>query len=183
MRLGISAVMVIALGMGGSAFGHDDRWDRRDRNGALGSRYDDGYRDGVRQGERDLRNGRHHSDNKVRGDRDYRDGYRAGYESVYDNRGSIGSYRREPGYYGNGPIGSYGQVGSYRNQAYQIGYQDGINDGRRDRQTGHSFRPTHDDNFKHADRGYSSSFGDKQTYKNTYRQGYQSGYQFGYQGR
>ena len=30
------------------------------------------------------------------------------------------------------------------------GYQDGFNDGSRDRATGHSFRPTHDSNYKHA---------------------------------
>jgi hypothetical protein len=31
-------------------------------------------------------------------------------------------------------------------QAEDVGYRDGINDGRNDRSTGHSFRPTHDDN-------------------------------------
>ncbi|MGZ4814407.1 MAG: hypothetical protein ACXVZV_03300, partial [Terriglobales bacterium] len=62
----------------------------------------------------------------------------------------------------------------------QIGYQDGLNDGRSDRMTGHSFRPTQDDNYKNADRGYSSAFGAKQIYKDTYRQGYEQGYQQGY---
>lgn len=69
------------------------------------------------------------------------------------------------------------------NQAQNIGYQDGLNDGSNDMRTGHSFRPTHDDNYKNADRGYSSSFGDKNQYKQLYRQGYESGYQRGYNGR
>ena len=56
-----------------------------------------------------------------------------------------------------------------------------MNDGQHDRATGHSFRPTHDDNYKNAP-GYSSSMGDRQQYKNTYRQGYEQGYPQGYNG-
>jgi len=72
--------------------------------------------------------------------------------------------------------GGYGQ---YR-QAEDVGYRDGLNDGRHDRDTGHSFRPTHDDNYKNADRGYSSNMGSKQAYKDTYRRGYERGYNEGY---
>ena len=49
-----------------------------------------------------------------------------------------------------------------------------------DRQTGHSFRPTHDDNFHHADRGYDPRFGTKDSYKLAYRESYQNGYERGY---
>jgi flagellar biosynthesis/type III secretory pathway protein FliH len=55
-----------------------------------------------------------------------------------------------------------------------------LNDGRNDRQSGHSFRATQDSNYKHADRGYSSGLGDKNQYKQVYRQGYEQGYQQGY---
>jgi len=83
-------------------------------------------------------------------------------------------------YYGNGYYGgNYGPV-AYSGNAEQIGFQDGVNDGRSDRITGHSFRPTHDDNYKNADRGYNGSFGSKQAYKDTYRVGYERGYQEGY---
>jgi hypothetical protein len=44
--------------------------------------------------------------------------------------------------------------------------------------SGHSFRPTHDGNYKHADRGYNG--GDKNYYKQAYRQAYEQGYQQGY---
>ncbi len=64
--------------------------------------------------------------------------------------------------------------------ARQYGYQDGMNDGARDRRTGHSNRPTQDSNYKHADRGYSSSYGNKDYYKQAYRQAYENGYQQGY---
>jgi hypothetical protein len=68
------------------------------------------------------------------------------------------------------------------NSARQYGYQDGVNDGRNDRATGHSFRPSQDSNYKHADRGYNSSMGDKNEYKQEYRQSYEQGYQQGYNG-
>ena len=62
----------------------------------------------------------------------------------------------------------------WRKRARQYGYQDGINDGSRDRRTGHSNRPTQDSNYKHADHGYSSSYGDKNYYKQSYRQAYET---------
>jgi len=77
------------------------------------------------------------------------------------------------GGYGNGGYGNGSSI------AQQNGYRDGVNDGRKDRATGHSFRPTQGDNYKGAP-GYSSSMGDRQQYKDAYRQSYQQGYQQGY---
>lgn len=56
-----------------------------------------------------------------------------------------------------------------------------MNDGRSDRQHGHSFRPTHDPNYKAAANGWSS--GDRNQYKAAYRQAYEQGYQQGYYSR
>jgi hypothetical protein len=61
-----------------------------------------------------------------------------------------------------------------------MGAQDGMNDGRQDRQSGHSNRPTQGDNYKHALRGYNSSFGGENQYKAMYRQAYVPSYQQGY---
>jgi hypothetical protein len=58
-----------------------------------------------------------------------------------------------------------------------------LNDGQSDRRSGHSSRPTHESNYKHADRGYDSSYGDKNQYKQAYRQAYEQGYQRGYNGQ
>ena len=63
--------------------------------------------------------------------------------------------------------------------AQQYGYQDGLNDGRNDRATGHSFRPTQDDNYRNASRGWNGSV-DRNQYKSAYRQSYEQGYQQGY---
>lgn len=67
-----------------------------------------------------------------------------------------------------------------RKQAHEMGYQDGLNDGHHDFETHHSFRPTHDDNYRHADRGYVGNFGDKGRYQQDYREGYERGYDQGY---
>ena len=55
-----------------------------------------------------------------------------------------------------------------------------MNDGRNDRATGHSFRPTYDRNYKNATNGYNGAYGNKDAYKQAYRQAYEQGYQAGY---
>ena len=76
----------------------------------------------------------------------------------------------------------YGQYGqNAQRQAEQYGYQDGVNDGRNDRSTGHSFRPTEDDSYRRGTNGYSDQSGiSKDQYKQWYRSAYQQGYQQGY---
>jgi hypothetical protein len=97
-----------------------------------------------------------------------------GYSAPY--YGYNGAYN---GAYGYNSAYGYGAPGAYANgNAESIGFQDGLNDGRNDRITGHSFRPTHDDNYKNATRGYGG--GGEQGYKDTYRVGYEQGYQQGY---
>lgn len=143
------------------------------------------YRQGYQQGQMDARNHRsfHPDANRYReGDdrRAYRDGYEAGYRSSggrdWDRDRGRNSGYNNGGYYGGRGYGNMNSI------AQQNGYRDGMNDGRKDRMTGHSFRPTQDDNYKNAP-GYSSNMGDRQQYKNIYRQGYQQGYQIGYNGR
>jgi hypothetical protein len=155
----------------------DHRWrdndrDRgHDRDHDLNSAaYRDGFNDGARDRQRnrgsrpDVRRWKHDDDRRA-----YYSGYRAGYN---------GSRPNTRGWQQNGR-GSYG----YGNQAGQIGFQDGLNDGQRDRQSGHNFRPTDSGAYKHADHGYNSSFGNKDQYKQEYRQANASGYQRGYSGR
>ncbi len=156
--------------------GHD-----RDDRGA--------YRQGYQQGQIDARNHRsfHPDADRYReGDdrRVYRDGYEAGYRSGGGrdwDRDRDRDRDRNNGYYGNNGY-NRGGFGNMNSIARQNGYRDGMNDGRKDRMTGHSFRPTQDDNYKNAP-GYSSNMGDRQQYKDMYRQAYQQGYQVGYNGR
>jgi hypothetical protein len=85
-----------------------------------------------------------------------------------------GDHDRDDGYYNRG----YYYYGN--NVARRFGYQDGFNDGLNDRRTGHSYRPTRDSSFHHADRGYEHSFGSKGYYKQLYRDAYLQGYSRGY---
>ena len=124
------------------------------------------YREGYRKGQWDANHGLRADwdDNRWREADDrrwYRDGYLRGYREV--SGGSYGDGRRYTEHY-----------------AERTGYQDGLNDGVRDRRTGHSFRPTHDDHYEDADHGYQHHFGDKGYYKHEYREGYRRGYEQGY---
>jgi hypothetical protein len=150
------------------------------------------YKEGFRRGQEDARHNRRFDPDDSRWrERDDRQAYRSGYERGFRqysgyNNGGWGRDRdgdwdrdgdRDRGVYGRGN-GGYGGYGA--NAAQQYGYQDGINDGARDRRTGHSNRPTQDGNYRHADHGYSSSYGDRNYYKQAYRQAYERGYQEGY---
>lgn len=167
-----------------------ERRDDRDRP-AYDAGYRQGHDDAVRHRAQNANTGGWHTGHERKA---YQDGYAAGYQSVAtvsgdrdrgrdrdrDNDRNRGDYRGTPQVPNPGP--QYGGRSPW-DQARQIGYQDGIADGRSDRASGHSFRPTHDDNYKNASRGYDSSMGDKQTYKNMYREGYAKGYPEGYNGR
>jgi len=145
------------------------------------------FQEGFRQGQWDARHNRRFAPNDSRWrERDDRQAYRNGYERGFRESGGYGyggGYGRDRdgdydrGGYGGGYGGNYG-VGAAR----QYGYQDGLNDGLRDRQSGHSYRPTQDSNYRHADRGYSSRYGNKDYYKQAYREAYQNGYSQGYNG-
>ena len=78
---------------------------------------------------------------------------------------------------------TYRHPGSNVVSGHLFGYEDGLGDGAHDRRTGYSFRPTHSDNYKNADRGCPSRFGSKERYSQTYRQGYEQGYLRGYYAR
>jgi hypothetical protein len=138
------------------------------------------FRDGYRQGLLDARQGRRADwdDNCRYRENDDRQAFRNGYFRGY--REVNATYRRGDG----DEDDRYRGLGGYRNYGFnaarQYGFQDGYNDGVGDRNNGHSFRPTHDGNYKHADRGYDPRFGSKDQYKTAYRQAYEQGYQQGY---
>jgi hypothetical protein len=85
-------------------------------------------------------------------------------------------------------MGPYWHGGHYGDTVYDVerhnardfGFRDGRDDGERDRVTGHSYRPTHDSNYKHADRGYDSAYGNWQLYRDEYRAAYAEGYERGF---
>jgi hypothetical protein len=143
--------------------------------------YQEGYQRGLFDAEHNHRI--QYRFNRWKSDLDRRS-YIAGYDSAYQqtrNRvysGNNGGNRNPAnGAYGRPGAGTFGMQ-----SARQFGSQDGLNDGAKDRQTGHSFRPTQGDNYKNADRGYTSSYGSKDQYKQWYREAYSESYQRGYYG-
>jgi hypothetical protein len=130
--------------------------------------YQNGYRDGVRVGAEDLRDG--HSSRPHEHDSTYGEASN-GYNASY------GSKDRYKNLYRQGFDKGYND--GY-NGPYNKGYADGQYIGQEDRQTGHSYRPHEHDSYKNGDAGYSQFGGDKDTYKSKYRSGYDAGYSQGY---
>ena len=150
------------------AYGYQDRGERQS------------YRVGFEQGRSDAASGRRPQPNDGRyRDRDDREAFRRGYDEGYRSARGRGGFERGENY-GNGGFGN-GGFNNASQAARDSGMRDGMNDGRQDRATGHSFRPTQDDNYKNAP-GYNSSMGSRQQYKDAYRAAYQQGYQQGYNG-
>jgi hypothetical protein len=151
----LAAALSLMLGGAALAQDRDHARDRRDDRGRATAQW--------RQNDRDRDRDR---------DWDRDDRYRR--NRTYPN----GTYYPSTGY-PNGAYGMYGSRNSALNQAQQIGYQDGLSDGSKDRGH-HSYRPTDMSNFKHANRGWSSSMINRDDYSQAYRQAYLQGYQRGY---
>ena len=154
----------------------------RDRDGR-----DDRYERGLRDGRSDREH--HRAWHPRDGNTAYMNGYRAGYGTGWQGRRDDDRYRGPNGPYGNGPYGNgpysnapYGG-GNAGRVAYNNGYQNGLDYGRRDRAAGRRYTPTSSGVYEDADRGYNSSYGDKTSYRLQFRQGYQAGYQRAYYGR
>ena len=142
------------------------------------------FRDGLNQGQQDARHNRRFNPNSNRWrERDDREAYRSGYERGFQQTAAttmaVGAE--------TGTMIVVAGVGAAEAMAEMALVPRGSTDTRMEstmaRVTdarGHSNRPTQDSNYKHADRGYSSSYGNKDYYKQAYRQAYESGYQTGY---
>jgi hypothetical protein len=178
-------------------------WQDRDRDWDHSNQkaFRDGYNDGQKAARHRGNSGKYNNHYRDRDDRQaYDAGYRRGYGSGNgqwsDNRN--GDWRNDrdrnndgrddrTGHPFGGVLGQ--QQGNYPNGGYGIGnargigFNDGLLAGQKDRSTGNSFRPTQNKGYQDADKGYSSSVGDKNQYKQVYRDGFMQGYQRGYYGR
>lgn len=168
--------------------------------------YDEGYRSGMREGERDARSGRRpdyrQHDEFRRGSsgwgwggtrqagadlfrRGFAEGYQAGFDRYrgggYDRPAYPGGdYRPEAGYgYPDGRNG-YPGSGYGRSPASQRGFEDGVRDGRDDARDNDRYEPTRKKHYRDGDEGYNSRYGPRDQYKYEYRQAFQQGYDRGY---
>jgi hypothetical protein len=156
--------------------------------------YRNGYDEGRNQGERDARNGRSFDYRRTReyntatrgyggyGNRnEYRDVFRQGFVAGYDD-GYRRSARRSPQYPPSGPrvYGDRDGGGIFRSPAATQGYEDGVNEGRKDGRDGNRFDPQRESRYRSGDHGYEREYGSRDAYKRDYRVAFEDGYDRGY---
>lgn len=188
-KLGVAA-LAISTAMSGGAWAQDLSQAHQTPQASLMQaqwRYQDHDRDDDRdQNRKHEDRDRHdrHDNGRWHNDRD-RDRNNGSYgrrgdgdrDDVYRN----GSNRGYPVYGNNGRYGVNGR-GRYNNSAAQFGFQDGFRYGQNDAARGKGYNATGSQAYEDADRGYNSSFGDRNSYRQAYRQAYQQGYNQGYNG-
>jgi len=187
----------LCLAFGATAFAdHHDKAEAREHG------YEHGYRDGFHHGIDDRDHGNKFkadvkdSDQgyeKSMGDKDqykngYRSGFLSGYEDAYNNR--PGRFSEVYGPYNESTRGtadredlSAEQSWSGSHVASDIGYRDGLMAGEADYNHHHAARPDDQDDYRHGDHGYRSSYGDKTVYQQQYRDAFMAGYRDAYSGR
>lgn len=107
----------------------------------------------------------------------------------YGNNG--GYYGNNGGYYGNNGgynrrgndgYGNYGGSFQLRQTALNAGANEGVKEGRRDRERGERFDYTDESLFREATKDYSSRLGDREAYRRYFREAFVNGYTEGYRG-
>jgi flagellar biosynthesis/type III secretory pathway protein FliH len=181
---------------------------RQPYNEARRVAYDNGYREGVKEGDRDARSrnvfnyqdertwqradkGYHRSfGDRQRYEQTFRTGFSAGYSDAYrrfapsygsrDNRGIYPNTRGGYGYPNQGDYGYPRQGGYGYSPAFSNGVNDGYEKGREDARDRDSFDPLRHKWYREGDHDYKSQYGPRQQYENLYRQGFKEGYERGY---
>ncbi len=210
----IPALAAAALALSVPARAQSAGWPDADRlgyaqrsyNDAQRAAYDNGFREGVKQGENDGRrnNAFAFQDERTyqRADKGYhrefgtleryrtsfRSGYSAGYSDGYQrygrNYGYNGrpDYSRGPGYptaYPRYPQQSPGYRG-YGSPAFQNGASDGFEKGVEDARKNRSYDPRRHSWYRSGDRHFEGRYGSRELYKDVYREGFTDGYDRGY---
>jgi flagellar biosynthesis/type III secretory pathway protein FliH len=193
-----------------AAYSRDD--DRVSYVDARRAAYDNGYRDGLRQGEQAARDRRQldaererdyrkaeNGYNRSYGDKNrYRDNYRSGFAQGYRDGFGRNDIRQSGNWDGGAGYGrdrGYRDSATYRDNsgpAYRGtagygGYQNGIADGYRKGLDDLHDRKSPDVRrqkwYRSGDHGYDSDYGSKDAYRVEYRRGFEEGYRRAYNER
>jgi hypothetical protein len=81
-----------------------------------------------------------------------------------------------------GNYNGWGGSQQLRQTALNAGYNNGIEEGRRDRQRNERFNFTDESDYRKATEDYSSRLGNKSLYQRFFRQGFENGYRDGWNG-
>jgi hypothetical protein len=170
----MSAATVADAGQFGRARGRDVE---RTRPGDTRGGYDQGYRDGLRQGEIDARSGRPFGGTLFSDRREYGNGFTAGYRAAYDRQRALVNSRRQ-----NERLRAQGRSASrgYREPAYAAGFDSGYDKGLDDGRGGDRYDPVRHRDYRDAERGYRDDYGSREAYRTNFRAGFRQGYEEGY---
>ncbi|HEV8132535.1 MAG TPA: hypothetical protein VGQ81_14915 [Acidobacteriota bacterium] len=213
LRKELIGTAVLALLFGVFALAHDDRgkgskesayrlgYTDGQRDGLRHGQADRDRGVGFDPNSRELRQAGNDVRIDHKGDykKGYREGYQIGYREGYEQRGGVyGRYPDRSTYPGDSRYPNpdqgrypYPDQGRYpdrgRGTAFDMGmdrgYRDGNEKGRSDYDKRRSPDVRRHDWYNDADRGYSSSYGNKRDYQAGYRNGFQRGYDEVYGGR
>jgi hypothetical protein len=119
---------------------------------------------------------------------DKNNGQRNRNDDLRRRRGEEDSWRRNDDYNRNrrgrnwDQYGGYGGSSQLRQTALNAGYNNGIQEGRKDRSRGERFDYRDEGDFQRATEDYSSRLGDRELYRRYFREGFANGYEDGYRG-
>ena len=133
----------------------------------------------ARDGRTDGRGRRRDNDDNWRRNRRNDDNRRDDDYNRRNRRNGNGGYYGNDPYYGNNGYG----FNNARQTALNAGYNNGIQEGRKDRQRGDRFEYRDEGDYQSATEDYSSRLGiDREQYRAYFRQGFANGYRAGYNG-
>jgi hypothetical protein len=167
--------------------------------------YDNGYREGLDDGQKDGRRGRDFSYQRHdeyrdadkgyhRGDGDinrYRSSFRQGFQTGYNE--SFNRYARNGRDYPRVVVPAPSVIyppsagypvprggGYYGSPATQNGYRDGFAAGRDDARDHDRYDPVRAKRYREGDHDYNGRYGSRDEYKREYRAAFEQGYREGY---
>jgi hypothetical protein len=147
---------------------------------AAQAQFDNGYREGLREGQTDARRNERFNYTDERAwqragnNRPFREGFERGYADGFRRGGSVG--RGGYGGYGNGRPGAR----IYTNPAMAAGFDDGYEQGMDDARDGDRYDPVRAKDYRDGDNDYDRRYGTKDQWKIAYREGFKAGYERGY---
>ena len=99
-----------------------------------------------------------------------------------DWRNRDGDWRNRDGDWRNRDDWRYGGSFDLRQTALNAGYNEGIKEGRKDRDRNDRFDYRDEEDYRNANTDYQSRFGNRELYRQYFRQGFVNGYTDGYRG-
>jgi hypothetical protein len=105
-----------------------------------------------------------------------------------DDRRDRRQDRRNDGYYGNNGgynndnYGNLGGSNQLRQTALNAGYNNGMEEGRKDRDRNERFNYADESDYRNANKDYSSRLGDRGAYQRYFREAFARGYRDGFNG-